>query len=128
MIKKKTILKIAFYLTILLIYQNNSFARLIKPEPKPSEYKTQISKSENKKQNIKKSENKNIFEKKVIPKKVIPKKVEISQPTNTKKEKIQVKKNINENNKEENYDVTNNILPIKKPIDLGISKKQSIII
>ena len=128
MIKKKTILKIVFFLTTLFIYQNNSFARLIKPEPKPSEYKTQISKLEDKKQNIKKSENKNIFEKKVIPKKIVPKKVEISQSTNTKKEKIPVKKNINENNKEENYDVTNNILPIKKPIDLGISKKQSTIL
>ena len=100
MIKKKTILKIVFFLTTLFIYQNNSFARLIKPEPKPSEYKTQISKSEDKKQNIKKSENKNIFEKKVIPKKIVPKKVEISQPINSKKEKILVKKNINGNNKE----------------------------
>ena len=53
MIKRKTILKIIFSLMILLVYQNNSFARLIKPEPKPSEYKTQISKSEDKKQNIK---------------------------------------------------------------------------
>ena len=54
--------------------------------------KRRFQNQKDKKQNIKKSENKNIFEKKVIPKKIVPKKVEISQPTNTKKKKYQLKK------------------------------------
>ena len=92
MIKRKTTLKIVLCLSVFFFIHDNSFARLIKPEPKPSEYKTQISKSEDKKQIIKKLENKNIFEKKVIPKKIVPKKVEISQPINSKKKKTNKKK------------------------------------
>ena len=44
MIKKKTILKIALCLTIFFFNHDNSFARLIKPEPKPNEFKTNASK------------------------------------------------------------------------------------
>jgi len=39
MIKRKTIQKIVFCFAIILACQNNSFAKLIEPEPKPNEFK-----------------------------------------------------------------------------------------
>ena len=122
MIKRKTIQKIVFCLAIFLTCQNNSFARLIKPEPKPNEFKSKILKTNNTKQDLKKTDKKNIFEKKVIPKKIVPK----------KEKSIVAKKEIKKSNlvdpvvkKEESYEVTNNILPLKKPDDLGVNQKKS---
>ena len=64
MIKRKTILKIVVCLSIFFIH-DNSFARLIKPEPKPNEFKTNTSKTKNEiRETKKKKEVKNIFEKK----------------------------------------------------------------
>ena len=42
MIKGKTLLQLLGCLIITFLISNNSFARLIKPEPKPSEYKKDI--------------------------------------------------------------------------------------
>ena len=42
MIKGKTLLQILGCLIITFLISNNSYARLIKPEPKPSEYKKDI--------------------------------------------------------------------------------------
>ena len=42
MIKGKTLLRILACLIITLLISNNSYARLIKPEPKPSEYRKDI--------------------------------------------------------------------------------------
>ncbi len=42
MIKGKTLLQILTCLIITLLISNNSYARLIKPEPKPSEYRKDI--------------------------------------------------------------------------------------
>lgn len=39
MIKGKTLLKLLSCLIITFLISNNTYARLIKPEPKPSEYK-----------------------------------------------------------------------------------------
>ena len=47
MIKRKTIQKIVFCLAVFLACQNNSFARLIEPEPKPNEFKNKILKINN---------------------------------------------------------------------------------
>jgi hypothetical protein len=62
MIKRKTIQKIVFCLAVFLACQNNSFARLIEPEPKPNEFKNKILKINNTKQDLKKADKKNIFE------------------------------------------------------------------
>ena len=128
MIKKKTILKIVLCLTIFFFNHDNSFARLIKPEPKPNEFKTNTSKNKSElKETSKKNEVKNIFEKKVTPKKIVPKKIEKTISKKTDKKPVPEIKKIKEvkKDKEENFNVTNNILPLKKPDDLGVNKKDS---
>ena len=110
MIKRKTILKIALCLSIIFFIHDNSFARLIKPEPKPNEFKTNTSKTKNEiKETKKKKEVKNIFEKKVTPKKIVPKEIEktISKKTN-KKQPPKINKNEIKKDREENFSVTNN--------------------
>ena len=42
MIKGKTLLQLLACLIITFLISNNSYARLIKPEPKPSEYRKDI--------------------------------------------------------------------------------------
>lgn len=127
MIKVKTLLKLFFYLIVTFFVVNASYARLIAPEPKPSEYKLKTSQN-------KQSEKKQ----KSINDKVIPKKIELKKeyqekisnsaikPKVTKKpieEKKVEKRNVI--GKGEGYSVTNTIIPLKKPLDLGMANKNS---
>ena len=122
MIKGKTLLQILACLIITLLISNNSYARLIKPEPKPSEYRKDIPAK------VKKPS------RKVTPEVLTPKKpVQVKKAAPLKKSKPEkkikkeVKKNIVEE-KSEKFLVSNEIIPIKKPMDLGILKKKSSIL
>ena len=122
MIKGKTLLQILACLIITLLISNNSYARLIKPEPKPSEYRKDIPAK------VKKPS------RKVTPEVLTPKKpVQVKKAAPLKKSKPEkkikkeVKKNIVEE-KSEKFLVSNEIIPIKKPLDLGILKKKSSIL
>ena len=122
MIKGKTLLQILACLIITLLISNNSYARLIKPEPKPSEYRKDIPTK------VKKPS------RKVTPEVLTPKKpaqvkkaAPLKKSKPEKKIKKEVKKNIVEE-KSEKFLVSNEIIPIKKPMDLGILKKKSSIL
>ena len=122
MIKGKTLLQILACLIITLLISNNSYARLIKPEPKPSEYRKDIPAK------VKKPS------RKVTPEVLTPKKpaqvkkaAPLKKSKPEKKIKKEVKKNIVEE-KSEKFLVSNEIIPIKKPMDLGILKKKSSIL
>ena len=116
MIKGKTLLQLLGCLIITFLISNNSFARLIKPEPKPSEYKKETPVKVQKPA------------RKVTPEILTPKK-----PNKVKKippiKEVKKEKKINkviENN--EKFSVSNEIIPLKKPLDLGILKKKSSIL
>jgi len=122
MIKGKTLLQILACLIITLLISNNSYARLIKPEPKPSEYRKNIPAK------VKKPS------RKVTPEVLTPKEpaqvkkaAPLKKSKSEKKIKKEVKKNIVEE-KSEKFLVSNEIIPIKKPLDLGILKKKSSIL
>ena len=66
MIKVKTLLKFFFYLIVTFFVVNASYARLIAPEPKPTDYKLKTSQN-------KQSEKKQ----KSINDKIIPKTIEL---------------------------------------------------
>ena len=116
MIKGKTLLQLLGCLIFTFLISNYSYARLIKPEPKPFEYK------KNTTAKIKKPT------RKAIPEILTPKKpVEIKKVSPIKKVKKETKiTKVLENN--ENFSVSNEIIPLKKPLDLGILKKQSSIL
>ncbi len=122
MIKGKTLLKLSACLIITFLISNNSYARLIKPEPKPFEYKKDIPTK------VKKPS------KKVIPEVLKLKdsvKTEKNIPTQKDKQINQVKRTAKKNlgeKKNEKFFVSNEIIPIKKPLDLGILKKKSSIL
>ena len=122
MIKGKTLLQILACLIITLLISNNSYARLIKPEPKPSEFRKDVPTK------VKKPS------KKVTPEVLTPKKpvqVKKAVPLKKSKPKKQIKKEVKKNKAEEKSEkflVSNEIIPIKKPMDLGILKKKSSIL
>ena len=122
MIKGKTLLQILTCLIITLLISNNSYARLIKPEPKPSEYRKDIPAK------VKKPS------RKVTPEVLTPKKpvqVKKTVPLKTSKPEKKIKKEVKKNKveeKSEKFLVSNEIIPIKKPLDLGILKKKSSIL
>ncbi len=122
MIKGKTLLKILAYLIITLLISNNSYARLIKPEPKPSEFRKDIPTK------VKKPS------RKVTPEVLTPKnpvQVKKTKPLKTSIPKKQIKKEVKKNKieeKAEKFLVSNEIIPIKKPLDLGILKRKSSIL
>ena len=116
MIKGKTLLQLLGCLIITFLISNNSYARLIKPEPKPSEYKKDTSTK------VKKPA------RKVTPEVLTPKKpVKVKKIPPIKKVKNETKiTKVVENN--EKFLVSNEIIPLKKPLDLGILKKKSSIL
>ena len=122
MIKGKTLLQILACLIITLLISNNSYARLIKPEPKPSEYRKDIPAK------VKKPS------RKVTPEVLTPKKpvqVKKAAPLKKSKPEKKIKKEVKKNKveeKSEKFLVSNEIIPIKKPLDLGILKKKSSIL
>ena len=122
MIKGKTLLQILACLIITLLISNNSYARLIKPEPKPSEYRKDIP------EKVKKPS------RKVTPEVLTPKKpvqVKKAAPLKKSKPEKKIKKEVKKNKveeKSEKFLVSNEIIPIKKPLDLGILKKKSSIL
>ena len=122
MIKGKTLLQILACLIITLLISNNSYARLIKPEPKPSEYRKDIPAK------VKKPL------RKVTPEVLTPKKpaqVKKAAPLKKSKPEKKIKKEVKKNKveeKSEKFLVSNEIIPIKKPLDLGILKKKSSIL
>ena len=122
MIKGKTLLKILAYLIITLLISNNSYARLIKPEPKPSEFRKDIPTKVKKPSRI------------VTPEVLTPKnpvQVKKTKPLKTSIPKKQIKKEVKKNKieeKAEKFLVSNEIIPIKKPLDLGILKRKSSIL
>ena len=122
MIKGKTLLQILTCLIITLLISNNSYARLIKPEPKPSEYRKDIPAK------VKKPS------RKVTPEVLTPKKpvqVKKAAPLKKSKPEKKIKKEVKKNKveeKSEKFLVSNEIIPIKKPLDLGILKKKSSIL
>ena len=102
---------------IHFLISNNSYARLIKPEPKPSEFRKDIPTK------IKKPT------RKVTPEVLTPKNPtnKKNKPMKTSKKKLKDKKNkVEENN--EKFLVSNEIIPLKKPLDLGILKNKSSIL
>ena len=119
MIKGKTLLQILACLIITLLISNNSYARLIKPEPKPSEYRKDIPAK------VKKPS------RKVTPEVLTPKKpVQVNKAAPLKKSKPEkkIKKEVKKNKveeKSEKFLVSNEIIPIKKPLDLGMANKNS---
>ncbi len=126
MIKVKTLLKLLFCLITVLSITSNSFARLISPEPKPKEFIKEQTLP------VKKPDRKPV--KKVIPKIIKPKET-INQNVNNAKKQPQIKKDVIKeikkepnNEKKEEFTVSNEIIPLKKPLDLGISRKKSSIL
>jgi hypothetical protein len=120
MIKVKTLLKLLICLTAILSISSNSFARLIVPEPKPKEFITEQTLP------AKKPVRKPV--KKVIPKIIKPKETTNQNVNNIKKQQTIKKEIIKEKTKEppkEEFTVSNQIIHLKKPLDLGISKKKS---
>jgi len=130
MIKAKTLKKVLFTLAFSTLVINQSQAGLIKPQPKPQEFKLQEQVKPLEKEPVKK-EKKTITKTKA--KKADPKKKIEPKKTITKKNKpkpVQPKKVIKRGEpkiqkNDGNYSVTNIILPAKKPNDLGINKKSS---
>ena len=122
MIKGKTLLQILACLIITSLISNNSYARLIKPEPKPSEYRKDIPAK------VKKSS------RKVTPEVLTHKKpvqVKKAAPLKKSKPEKKIQKEVKKNKveeKSEKFLVSNEIIPIKKPLDLGILKKKSSIL
>ena len=122
MIKGKTLLQILACLIITLLISNNSYARLIKPEPKPSEYRKDIPAK------VKKPS------RKVTPEVLTPKnpvQVKKAAPLKKSEPEKKIKKEVKKNKveeKSEKFLVSNEIIPIKKPLDLGILKKKSSIL
>jgi len=122
MIKGKTLKKLLVCIIITFLISNHSYARLIKPEPKPSEYKKDIPKKTKKPSGKVKPEVLTLKESAKI-KKVAP--------VQKTKQKREVKKEITKvkiETKDEKYVVSNEIIPLKKPLNLGISKKKSSIL
>ena len=122
MIKGKTYKKILFISIFSILLSDQVNAGLIKPQPKPKEFKLQKQISPVKKTISKPVKKPTTKSKKVKPnitttKKVTPKKIQ--QKTVIKKIETKIEK------KDVNYSVTNIVLPAKKPNDLGINKKNS---
>ena len=122
MIKGKTLKKLLVCIIITFLISNHSYARLIKPEPKPSEYKKDIPKKTKKPSGKVKPEVLTLKE---------PAKIKRVAPVQKTKQKREVKKEITKvkiETKDEKYVVSNEIIPLKKPLNLGISKKKSSIL
>ena len=122
MIKGKTLKKLLVCIIITFLISNHSYARLIKPEPKPSEYKKDIPKKTKKPSRKVKPEVLTLKE---------PAKIKKVAPVQKTKQKREVKKEITKvkiETKDEKYVVSNEIIPLKKPLNLGISKKKSSIL
>ncbi len=126
--KVKTINKIIFVILFIFLLCEQSMAGLIKPEPKPIEFQNlkenkklskPVKKNEKIENKIKVNEKKDQIEKKITKEK------KQSEPKKEvlKKEKIVEKKEILK--KDDDYSVSNQILPVKKPLDLGIKNKTS---
>ena len=119
MIKGKTLLQLLGCLIITFLISNVSYARLIKPEPKPSEYKRDIPAK------VKKPS------RKVTPEVLTPKvpiKVKKVTPVKKNEKDKKIKKETKKTKveeKSEKFSVSNEIIPLKKPLDLGILKKKS---
>ena len=122
MIKGKTLLQLLGCLIITFLISNVSYARLIKPEPKPSEYKRDIPAK------VKKPS------RKVTPEVLTPKvpiKVKKVTPVKKNEKDKKIKKETKKTKveeKSEKFSVSNEIIPLKKPLDLGILKKKSSIL
>ena len=122
MIKGKTLLELLGCLIITFLISNVSYARLIKPEPKPSEYKKDIPAK------VKKPA------RKVTPEILTPKapiKVKKVTPVKKSEKEKKIKKETKKTQveeKNEKFSVSNEIIPLKKPLDLGILKKKSSIL
>ena len=122
MIKGKTLKKLLVCIIITFLISNHSYARLIKPEPKPSEYKKDIPKKTKKPSRKVKPEVLTLKE---------PAKIKRVAPIQKTKQKKEVKKEITKvkiETKNEKYVVSNEIIPLKKPLNLGISKRKSSIL
>ena len=122
MIKGKTLKKLLVCIIITFLISNHSYARLIKPEPKPSEYKKDIPKKTKKPSRKVKPEVLTLKE---------PAKIKRVAPVQKTQQKREVKKEITKvkiETKDEKYVVSNEIIPLKKPLNLGISKKKSSIL
>ena len=122
MIKGKTLEKLLVCIIITFLISNHSYARLIKPEPKPSEYKKDIPKKTKKPSGKVKPEVLTLKE---------PAKIKKVAPVQKTQQKREVKKEITKvkiETKDEKYVVSNEIIPLKKPLNLGISKKKSSIL
>ncbi len=130
MIKAKTLKNSIYCLFVVSLFSSTSFAGLIKPLPKPQEFSLQKEITPTLKQDktVKKKVIKKVKPKKVVPKISVPKKTiskNIGKKTEVKKiNKKPLKQDLVKENKE-NYSVTNRLLPVKKPNDLGIVKKNS---
>ena len=122
MIKGKTLKKLLVCIIITFLISNHSYARLIKPEPKPSEYKKDVPKKTKKSSGKVKPEVLKLKEPSKI-KKVIPVQ-KIKQKKEVKKEITKVKILA----KDDKFVVSNEIIPLKKPLNLGISKRKSSIL
>ena len=131
MIKAKTLKKALYTLAFSTLVVNQCYAGLIKPLPKPQEFKLQ-------KQTQSVPKKTNQIEKKIISKDNSKKKAPLKETPKpkkkvTKKIKPQIKEQIKITKRGEpkiikndgNYSVTNLLLPVKKPNDLGINKKNS---
>ena len=122
MIKGKTLLQLLGCLIITFLISNVSYARLIKPEPKPSEYKKDTPAKV--KKPARKVTPEILTPKKPVKVKKIPPIKEVKKEKKIKKETKITK--VVENN--EKFSVSNEIIPLKKPLDLGILKKKSSIL
>ena len=122
MIKGKTLLQLLGCLIITFLISNNSYARLIKPEPKPSEYKKDTPAKV--KKPARKVTPEVLTPKKPVKVKKIPPIKEVKKEKKIKKE-TKITKDLENNEK---FSVSNEIIPLKKPLDLGILKKKSSIL
>ena len=123
--KVKTINKIIFVIMFIFLLCEQSIAGLIKPEPKPIEFQN-IQENKKLSKPLKKIEkNKNIKKKEnQILKKITKKEKQTETEKKVlKEEKIVEKKEIVKKN--EDYSVSNTVLPVKKPLDLGLKNKTS---
>ena len=122
MIKGKTLKKLLVCIIITFLISNHSYARLIKPEPKPSEYKKDIPKKTKKPSRKVKPEVLTLKE---------PAKIKKVAPVQKTEQKREVKKEITKVKilaKDDKFVVSNEIIPLKKPLNLGISKRKSSIL
>jgi len=122
MIKVKILINLFFcLLVVFLLSSDNSYARLIIPEPKPDEYIQPL------KNNIKKPIQKNLPKKEYLEKniedKIIDKKKTPQVNERLKKVTLDTIKK-----KKEISLFSNKIIPLKKPINLGLTKKKSTIL